>query len=117
MNRKLAEILGNFADELGALSLKLKKQIDEVCDAQVKAKISELTFDILNWLDEKGSKLGDFQVAYKRYNIFDKWNHAFQILRVNNAVISNRFQEKGYAHSYWIFPEKYIDRIFKKCLG
>ena len=44
------------------------------------AAVTELTFTTLKWDAQTGSKLGDFEVAYKASNIEDKWQHAFNIL-------------------------------------
>lgn len=59
-------------------------------------------------------KLGGFQVAYKNMNLLGKWLHCYNILKVNSSVISNPFSEEAYVYRYWIYPEKYEDRIFRK---
>ncbi|MCS7123933.1 MAG: hypothetical protein NZ932_00735 [Candidatus Bathyarchaeota archaeon] len=97
--------------------VKLKRQIEKLLGFEVKAKISEETFLILKWQSEKGSRLGDYEVAYKNQNVFENWQHCFNILKQNNAVIGNPFHEEGYRFRYWIYPEKYGDRIFRKKLN
>jgi hypothetical protein len=78
--------------------------------------LSEETFNVLKWQSEKGARIGDFEVAYKSQNALDNWQHAYNILKVNNAVIGNPFHEDGYVYRYWIY-EKYDDRIFRKKLS
>jgi hypothetical protein len=98
----------------------LKRQIDKLLDSpqqkEAKVALSELTFTILKWEAEEGTKLGKFEIAYKSNNLADQWQHVFNILRNNKAVINARFHENGYAFAYWVY-EKYPDRIFRKKLG
>jgi hypothetical protein len=84
---------------------------------EAKATLPELTFTILKWESQEGVKLGKYEVAHKGSNLVNQWQHAFNILRNNKAVINSRFHENGYTYGYWIFPEKYPDRIFRKKLG
>jgi hypothetical protein len=113
--------LEDFLDSLNAEEAKiakLKRQIEKLLGPiEIKATLPEETFSILKWQDEKGERLGDFQAAYKNMNIPDKWNHAYNILKNNNATIANSFHELGYQFRYWIFPSKYDDRIFRKKLN
>ena len=81
-----------------------------------KPTVPEDTFSVLSYQDEKGASLGDFQTAYLNMNIPNNFNHAFNVLRSNNAVIGNPFHPAGYGFRYWIFPDKYTDRIFRKKL-
>ena len=113
---ELAEAMINFANGLEALAVQLKRQAQTIAKTEAKATLSEDPFNILKWADEKGERLGDFQVAYKEQNIPEKWQHCFNILKANNSLIANRFHEKGYVYAYWIFPDKYPDRIFRKKL-
>jgi len=87
--------------------------------AEVKreATIPEGRFSVLKWEDEKGSRLGDYQVAYQSHNLPDNWNHAYNILKANNSLIAFPLKEEGYEFRYWIYPQKYSDRIFRKKLG
>ena len=109
----------DFLNGLEASCVKLRKQIEKLVGSEVKskAKISEETFNILKWDNEKGERLGDFQTAYKNKNVLESWQHAYNILKQANAVIGNRFHEQGYEYAYWIYPEKYEDRIFRKKLN
>ena len=116
----LAEEIIDFCNGLEALAVKLRFQIEKMFDiAKVeksKAVLPEATFN-LKWQVEKGNRLGEYEVAYKSQNILDNWQHCFNILKQNNAVIGNRFHEQGYEYAYWIYPEKYEDRIFRKKLN
>jgi len=114
----LAEEIVDFCNGLEALAVKLRVQIEKLFgEVKAKARIPEETFSILKWDDEKGERLGDFQTAYKNKNVLESWQHAFNILKQANAVIGNPFHLEGYEYRYWIYPEKYGDRIFRKKLG
>ena len=77
------------------------------------AAVNEITFTILKWDAQKGSKLGDFEVAYKASNIEDKWQHAFNILRSSNATIKERYHGGSYSYSYWVYGQ---DKIYRQKL-
>ncbi|MGB9694252.1 MAG: hypothetical protein ACPLYF_05350 [Fervidobacterium sp.] len=112
--------LEDFVDCLNGLEasiVKMRKQIEKLVGAEAKATLPEDTFNVLKWVDEKGSRLGDYQVAYKSQNLPDNWNHAFNILKANDSLIANRFHGEGYVYAYWIYPDKYPDRIFRKKLS
>lgn len=118
--RIFAEDLMDFLNGVEALCVKLRKQIEKLLgptETKPKALLPEEAFHILKWQDEKGSRLGDFQCAYKNGNFAEKWNHCFNILRKNNSTIANSFHEEGYVYRYWIYPDKYSDRIFRKKLN
>lgn len=85
--------------------------------AEDKATLSEDRFNVLKWQGKKGERLGDFEVAYKEHNLPEAWNHAYNILKANNSLIANPYKEEGYEYRYWIYPEKYQNRIFRKKLG
>jgi hypothetical protein len=115
----LAEDIVDFLNGVEASCVKLRKQIEELIgpmESKPKALLTEETFTILKWQDEKGVRLGDYQVAYKTQNLPDKWQHCFNILKANNSVIANSFHMEGYVYRYWIYPIKYEDRIFRKKL-
>ncbi len=114
--RMFAEDLADFLNGVEASCVKLRTQIQKLLAAKVKAQLSEKPFTILKWQDEKGSRLGGFQVAYKTHNLPDNWHHAYGILKANVSLISEPFHEEGYEYRYWIYPEKYEDRIFRKRL-
>jgi len=77
------------------------------------AAVNEITFATLKWDAQKGSKLGDFDVAYKASNIEGKWQHAFNILRSSNATIKERYYGAGYSYSYWVYGQ---DKIYRQKL-
>jgi hypothetical protein len=77
------------------------------------AAVQELTFTTLKFETQKGSKLGDYEVAYKANNIQDKWSHAFNVLKNSNATIKDRYHGTGYAYSYWLYGE---DKIYRQKL-
>jgi len=114
---ELAESLIDFCNALESLTVNLRRQIQLLTKTGARAQLSELTFNVLEWRDEKGVRLGDFQVAYKNLNLPDKWLHCYNILKANSSVINNPFKEEGYVYRYWIYPEKYNDRIFRKKLN
>jgi hypothetical protein len=75
--------------------------------------VIEITFSILKWEAQKSSQLGDFDAAYKANNIQDKWQPAYNILRVSNATIKDRYHGKDYVYSYWIYGQ---DKIYRQKL-
>lgn len=103
----------DFTNAVESACVSLRKRIEKL----PRPKIPENTFLILSWQDERGSRLGDYQVAYKNMNLLEKWLHAFNILKANSSLIANSFHEEGYSFHYWVYPEKYDDRIFRKKLG
>jgi len=112
----LTESLIDFCNAQESSVVNLRRQIVLLSKNQPRTRVSEEKFNVLKWENEKGAKLGDFQAAYKKHNLPDKWQHAYNILKVNTSLISNPFKEKGYEFRYWIYPEKYSDRIFRKKL-
>lgn len=113
----LGEDVVDFCNALESASVKLRLQIEKLLGTESNTKIPEDRFSVLKWQDEKGSRLGNFQVAYKSHNLPETWSHAFNVLRANNSLIASPFKEEGYEFRYWIFPSKYSDRIFRKKLG
>ncbi len=93
--------------------------IDSIAPKEVKAQenkkhtatVVELTFGILKYESQKGSQLGDFEVAHKQNNLPDKWNSPFNIMRVNNATIADRYYGENYEFSYWLFG---ADKIYRQ---
>ena len=114
---EVAESLTDFSNAVEAACVNLRRQLQGLAKTEAEAVLLEDTFNILKWQDEKGVRLGDFQVAYKKMNLPDKWLHCYNILKANSSLISNPFKEEGYVFRYWIYPGKYEDRIFRKKLG
>jgi len=110
--------VGDALENLGALGKDIKQLVGEIVGVSEskpqQASIGENVFTILKWEASKGSRLGDFDVAFKASNMPDPWQHAYNILKANNATIKNHYDDEGYQHYYWIYPEKYTDRIFRK---
>jgi len=113
---ELAEALTDFCNALESLAVNLRRQIQALTKTEAKATIPEERFNILKWQDEKGERLGDYQVAYRNHSLPENWDHAFKILKANSSLIANRFHEPNYVYAYWIYPDKYPDRIFRKKL-
>jgi len=107
----------DFLNGLEASIVKMRKQIEKLLGSEVKTTLPEDTFNILKWDNEKGERLGDFQAAYKNKNVLENWQHCFNILKQNNSVIGSPFHLEGYQYRYWIYPERYEDRIFRKKLN
>jgi hypothetical protein len=104
--RDSALMLAEAADEF----LKAMAPPELGLETQPTAVI-ETTFVILKWEAQKGSQLGDFDVAYKANNIQDKWQHPYSILRASNATIQDRYHGKDYTYSYWIYGQ---DKIYRQ---
>lgn len=72
--------------------------------------VKEETFTILKFEPAKGERLGEYEVAHKSSNLPDKWSHALNILRRNNAVINSRYSGPNYQFSYWLYGDNRIYR-------
>jgi len=80
----------------------------------VTVPVDEEIFLSLSWDESGGPKLGDFDVAYRDHNQPDPWQRAWNILKANNATLKDHYGPEGFSWFYWIYPEKYSDRIFRK---
>ncbi len=76
--------------------------------------ITEQTFNLLKWVPETGRKLTDYEVAYRDQNLPQSWDHCFAILKANSSTLKNHYQPEGFTFYYWLFTDKYTDRIFRK---
>ncbi len=112
---KIIEAVLNLANALEAAAVDTKHRISELVGVspQEAPAVKEEVFNILKFEQQKGEKLGEFEVAHKSSNLPDKWQHAYNILGQNNATIKERFHEKDYAYSYWLYGE---DRIYRQKL-
>lgn len=88
----------------------IRKWLDEKPDVPV----SEVLFNGLRWEANNGPKLGDFETAYKTHNQLDPWQQAWNTLKVNNATLKDHYDPEDFVYFYWIYPDKYTDRIFRK---
>jgi hypothetical protein len=113
----LIEAFVDFSNALESSVVNLRRQLKSLAETELKAQIPEDRFKVLKWENEKGAKLGEFQVAYKKHNLADRWQHVFNILKANNSHIADPFHEEDYEFRYWIYPEKYQDRIYRKKLA
>lgn len=77
------------------------------------AAVNEITFSCLKFEEQKGLRLGDYDVAYKQNNLADKWSSAYNILRSSSATIKTRYMDEGYQFSYWLYGE---DKIYRQKL-
>jgi hypothetical protein len=73
----------------------------------------EIVFNLLRFEPMESSKLGDYETAHKASNLPDKWNSAYNILRVNNSTIKDRYFGEGYENNYWLYGE---DKIYRQKL-
>jgi len=112
---KIIEAVLNLANALEAAAVDTKHRISELVGVspQEAPAVKEEVFNILKFEQQKGEKLGEFEVAHKSSNLPDKWSHAFNILRRNNATIKCRYHGKDYTYSYWLYGE---DRIYRQKL-
>ena len=104
------EILGplvNAFNGVEAIAVQFKHAI---CEATGVVTVKEETFNILKFETQQGAKIGEYEVAYKNNNLEDKWNHAYNILRQNNATIADRYYGEGYVYGYWLYGEGKIYR-------
>lgn len=81
------------------------------------AAVPEFTFTVLKYEDQKGEKLGEFQVAYRGKNDGKTWDICFNLLKDQRATIKEAFHPQGYLNKYWLYLEPgYDKRIFRKHL-
>jgi len=113
-DKRVVEALDLFCQAMENAVQVLKQALAKLEKAPAQTGLSEEVFNILKWEANRGSKLGEFECAFKASNMPDKWNHVFNILRANNATIKNHFAPDGFAYRYWLYLEKYPDRIFRK---
>jgi hypothetical protein len=101
----------DFANAIEAAAVNLKHSLGVDCtQKQQHAAVVETTFSILKFESQKGTSLGEYEIAYKPNNIEDKFTQAYNILRVSNATIKDRYYGQGYGFSYWIYGEGKIYR-------
>ena len=111
---KISVILIDLANALENAGIELKEAVSELLDCEVG--LSEEVFTILKWNKRNSDKLGEYEVAERKENDPHAFDHAYNILRVNNADIRNHFGCKEWQYYYWIF-ENAPDLIFRKRRG
>lgn len=109
--QKLSEMLAQIRNAFQEATEAIDAYINFPGPIEPTSFAKEDTFTILKFESAKGERLGEFEVAHKNSNLPDKWSHAYNILRQNNAVINSRYQGANYQFSYWLFGE---DRIYRQ---
>lgn len=107
-------VLEAFLDFLDAVEAGIANARRTISQVKGVTAVKEETFHILKWEKKEGSRIGEFEVAYKKNNLADKWGPAYNILRKNNAAINNRHYGDGYLHTYWLYGEGRIYRQKRK---
>jgi hypothetical protein len=108
------ELLTKLRDSCQTIVDAANQYIQSITPPQIElTAVQELTFTTLKFEAQQGTKLGDFEVAYKQNNLPDKWQSAHNILRINNATIKDRYQGDTYQYSYWLYSE---DKIYRQKL-
>jgi hypothetical protein len=80
---------------------------------QTASAVLEITFATLSFEIQQGTKLGEYEIAYKANNLEEKGRPAYNILRNSNATIKERYRGEGYQYSYWLYGE---DKIYRQKL-
>lgn len=103
------------------------QQIADACNEQLekmappetepKVTVKEETFtNLLGWEKSQGTRLGEFEfTSRKANNNSDSFNHAYNILKANNAAINNRLHGEGFQFGYWLYEQK-PDVIYRQIL-
>ena len=103
------EILTDFANALEAAAVQMKRQISEVTRALQPTGTEEM-FNGLKWKPLEASRIGAYEVADSVDNVAQKWTEVHDFLVQKHAVISARFHDQGFLHSYWTYGEARIYR-------
>jgi len=117
LDRKLVEFLVKLRDGSQMIADAANEYLESLAPSEVKddkPKVPEDTFSILKYEPQKGAKLGDYEVAYKPNNLPDKWSNAFNVLNASNATIQNRYHDKEFSFSYWLYGQ---DKIYRQKLS
>jgi hypothetical protein len=118
MNKQV-EFLVKLRDASLMLADAANEYIDSLAPPEVKetsktpAAVQEITFSTLKFEVQQGARLGEFEIAYKQNNLPDKWQSAYNILRINNSTIKDRYHGETYQYSYWLYGE---DKIYRQKL-
>ena len=105
----------DFCNAIEAAVVNLKHGIEErhdITKEEAKPAASEKNFD-LNYTQHTGIKLGEFQIADEKDNHSDNYIRALNILKQNNASISERYHGKDYEFSYWLYDGKIFRQKLK----
>ena len=111
----LIEAFIDFCNAMESSIVNLRRQLKPLIETKLKVQIPEDRFSCLVWKDEEGARIGVYQIAADNKNDLEKWNNAYNILKINNALISTRFREDSYQYAYWIY-DKMPYKIFRQVL-
>jgi len=112
MDEKTDIALEAFTEFLNAAEAGIMSARRIIAEAK-GVRVKEETFTILRFEKQTGNEIGEFEVAYKKNNIPEKLQRAFNILEKNNATISKRYCGQGYGFSYWLYGK---DKIYRQKL-
>lgn len=111
-NEKLSEAVVDFACALEAACVQLKRYIGQQQGVEVK---EETFLNLQGWEKRTGERIGEYEFTTRKTNDNSElFNHAFNILKANDATIKNHFSEKGWRFYYWTWPESSVDTIYRK---
>jgi hypothetical protein len=116
---KQVEFLVKLRDASLMLADAATEYIDALAPPEIKAEkkqavsVLEVNFSILKFEVQQGTKLGEFEIAYKQRNKADMWESAYNILKNSNATIKDRYHGEGYQYSYWLYSD---DKIYRQKL-
>jgi len=112
MTEQLEEDMLIFATALEAACVQFKQSRGHKHGVGVK----EETFTcLLGWEKNSGNRIGDFEfTTRKANNNSDQFNHAYGILKTNNADIKNQFSDEGFKFHYWIWQEGKPYTVYRK---
>lgn len=105
-DHKLIEFLVKLQDSAQMIADATNEYLESLApqDAKEENKVAEAVFD-LKFEPQHGTKLGNFEAAYKENNEEAKWKAAFEVLSKAKATIKDRYYGKDYAFTYWLYNE------------
>jgi len=110
---KIAKILIDLGNSLQEIGIAIKEAACDLVESELG--LTEEVFTVLKWEEKEGERLGKFEIASRDANKdrLDAWEHAFRILKANNATLREHFGSKSWGHYYWLYNEC-PDVIFRK---
>lgn len=110
---QILEIFVDFTNAIESACVNVRHRIAELKGVKEAVAVAEETFNILKFEKQQGNRIGEFEVAYAKANIPEKFQQAWNILNKNNAVIGDRYYGEDYTYSYWLYGE---NKIYKQKL-
>ncbi|XHH09877.1 MAG: hypothetical protein ACFCUE_04415 [Candidatus Bathyarchaeia archaeon] len=116
---KQVEFIVKLRDACLMLADAANEYIDSLAPPEIKAEkkqaaaVLELNFTSLKFEAQQGTKLGEYEIAYKQSNLSDKWQSAYNILSNSNATIKDRYYGEDYQYTYWLYGD---DKIYRQKL-